>query len=346
MFRKPSPRQQRSERLEARDPRNRTAGAVIGLVTDNNDPEGLGRVKVKFPWLDDGVNSHWARIAQPYAGNDRGSFWLPEIGDEVVAVFDRRDPNHPYLLGGVWNGEDVVPPPGNESGENNHKIWRTRASHQIIFDDTQGAEKITITDGPNERHLVIDVAADTITIAADPGDITFQAPAKSVNVSCVNLEVLVSEDSTWNVDTTLTDSCTERAETIQSADSITVKETWAIETKSALIKPATSSATLKRLSSAVTGDLTSSGTDKKITAQEVSRKSAAETATIGMLKMECSERAAFTTEGAITINGAVTQLTPKDAVLTTGSILTLQGGLINVTAGTAFSALGSLVKIN
>lgn len=283
---------ERLRRPSSPDFRNRPVGAVIGVVTDNRDPAGMGRVKVRFPWLHDEVVSHWARVAQPYAGPGRGAFWLPEIGDEVVAMFDRGDPNHPYILGGVWNGEDAVPPPGNPDGENNHKIWQTRKGHKIVFEDTEGGEKVTITDGPGERHLVIDVAADTITLTADPGDITFRAPEKSVSVHCVNLEVMVSGDSTWRADTTLTDSCTERVETITGADEVKVKETWAIETKSALVRPAASRVEATRLAASVTGDLrTSHGAKKAITAPEISREAGDETATIGQLRLECGEGA-------------------------------------------------------
>jgi phage baseplate assembly protein gpV len=211
-----------------RDFRDRPAGAVIGLVTNNTDPQGMGRVKVRFPWLHDTEESHWARIAQPYAGPGRGTFWLPEVGDEVVVIFDRGDPNHPYVLGGVWNGEDDVPPPGNPDGEDNHKIWRTRSGHQIIFEDTDGSEKITLIDGVSERHLVIDVAADSITLTASPGDITFEAPQNTLTVACKDLQIDAKGSSTWTVGNDFTDTCDVRQETIKAADSIDVETTWTV----------------------------------------------------------------------------------------------------------------------
>lgn len=328
------------------DYRNRPMGAVVGIVTDNKDPDGWGRVKVSFPWNHDDVASHWCRIAQPYAGKGRGSFWLPEVGDEVAVVFDRGDVADGYILGGVWNGQDAVPPPGNSDGANDYKIWRTRQSHQIVFQDTDGGEKITITDGPNERHLVIDVAADTITITADPGDITFEAPQKSVSVNCKTLEVEVSQHSTWNADTTMTDTCTDRTETITGADTVSAGQLWSMQTKTATIKPGTSTATFNRVSAGVSGSLSASGGQKSITANEVSRESAAETATYGSLTVQASSRAAFAGDGPVTINGASTLLNTKDAIVSAGAILTVNGGLLTVSGTTGVSALGNIVKLN
>lgn len=321
-------------------------GAVIGIVTDNNDPEGQGRVKVRFPWLSDETSSHWARIAQPYAGDDRGSFWLPEIDDEVCVIFERGDINHPYVLGGVWNGNDKVPPPGNEAGPNDFKIWRTRNAHQIIFEDTEGAERITITDGPNERHLVIDVAADTITLTADPGDITFEAPQKSVSVNCVTLEINATNNSTWQADTTFTDTSTDRSETIGGPDSVSVKQTWEMSTKQASISAGSSSLSFKRMSASVSGDLQMTGTDKTIKGTQIARKSAPETADFGALQVEGSERAAFASNGDIKIQAGNVLLATKDGSISGGAALTLNGGMITLSAQTAFSAKGELVKIN
>ena len=83
-------------------------GVAVALVTDNKDPDGLGRVKVRYPWHSQSTQSYWARIASPMAGKDRGTVFYPEVGDEVLVVFDREDLRFPYVLGGLWNGKDPI----------------------------------------------------------------------------------------------------------------------------------------------------------------------------------------------------------------------------------------------
>jgi uncharacterized protein involved in type VI secretion and phage assembly len=78
---------------------------VVGIVTNNNDPDGLGRVKVKFPTLGDQLESWWARIASPSAGKDRGLLMMPIANDEVLVAFEHGDPRRPYVIGSLWNGQ-------------------------------------------------------------------------------------------------------------------------------------------------------------------------------------------------------------------------------------------------
>ena len=88
----------------------RIYGVVVGIVTANQgDPDGLGRVKVRFPWLASDAESAWARIATLMAGNKRGSFFLPEVEDEVLVAFEHGDLRYPYILGALWNGKDKPP---------------------------------------------------------------------------------------------------------------------------------------------------------------------------------------------------------------------------------------------
>jgi uncharacterized protein involved in type VI secretion and phage assembly len=84
----------------------RITGVVIGIVTNNQDPDRLGRVKVRFPWLSGGTESHWARVATPMAGNGRGLYFLPEVDDEVLVLFERGDVRFPFVIGALWNGKD------------------------------------------------------------------------------------------------------------------------------------------------------------------------------------------------------------------------------------------------
>lgn len=140
---------------------NKFYGVTIGIVTNNKDPDGLGRVKVKFPWLSQTEESYWARIVTPMAGNDRGIYFLPEIDDEVLVAFEQGDMNVPYILGALWNGKDK-PPVKNDDGKNNQRVIKSRSGHQIILDDTEGEEKIIIQDKTGKNQIVI--SSDSILI--------------------------------------------------------------------------------------------------------------------------------------------------------------------------------------
>jgi phage protein D len=80
---------------------------VIGTVTQNEDPDGLGRVRVKYPALGDDTEGWWARIATPSAGKDRGLLMMPVVGDEVLLAFEHGDVQRPYVIGALWNGKDT-----------------------------------------------------------------------------------------------------------------------------------------------------------------------------------------------------------------------------------------------
>jgi Type VI secretion system/phage-baseplate injector OB domain len=82
---------------------------VIGIVTNNNDPDKMGRVRVKFPALGDNIEGWWARVATLNAGTERGMYMLPQIEDEVVCGFEHGDPRRPFVLGSLFNGKTKIP---------------------------------------------------------------------------------------------------------------------------------------------------------------------------------------------------------------------------------------------
>ena len=155
-------------------------GVVVGIVTNNQDPDGMGRVKVNFPWLSDKDESAWARVVAPMAGKNRGVYFLPEVGDEVLVAFQHGDMGFPYILGALWNGQDQ-PPESNQDGKNNKRTLKSRSGHLIRLDDTDGAEKIEIIDKSEKNAITIDTQTNTITIYAD-GDIAIKSSQGKVQI--------------------------------------------------------------------------------------------------------------------------------------------------------------------
>lgn len=173
--------------VEDRDTDSKINGVVIGIVTNNNDPEDLGRIRVKFPWLSNEDESDWARVASLMAGKERGIFFLPEIDDEVLVVFGHGDINMPYVIGSLWNGKDV-PPETNSDGKNNIRMIKSRSGHVIRIDDTDGKEKIEIVDKTEKNMISIDAKDNKISIISDK-DIELSAPHGKITIDAQDIEI-------------------------------------------------------------------------------------------------------------------------------------------------------------
>jgi uncharacterized protein involved in type VI secretion and phage assembly len=166
----------------------RIEGVLVGIVTNNHDPDGMGRVRVRFPVRESNDDSYWARIATLMAGKERGSFFLPEVGDEVLVAFEQGNAEHPYVIGALWNGQDVPPEP-NSDGKNNIRKIRSRSGHEILFnddaearqekvviktkaghvitlDDASGQEKIEIKDKTGSNAISIDSNQNAIALSS------------------------------------------------------------------------------------------------------------------------------------------------------------------------------------
>jgi uncharacterized protein involved in type VI secretion and phage assembly len=165
----------------------RIFGVVVGLVTNNQDPEGLGRVKVKIPCLSDVDESFWARVAAPMAGKQRGTYFLPEVDDEVLVAFEHGDVRFPYVLGALWNGQDA-PPVTNNDGKNNVRMIKSRSGHVVKLNDEDGKETIEIVDKSQKNSIVIDTAKNTITVTTDK-DITLSASQGTIKLNAQNVEI-------------------------------------------------------------------------------------------------------------------------------------------------------------
>lgn len=160
-------------------------GVVPAVVTNNNDEQGMGRVKVKFPWLDDSVASDWARVAGIGAGAERGMFWLPEVNDEVLVAFEHGDFGRPYVIGSLWNGKDKPPESVNSAvkqGRVETRTLKTRAGHTIRLVDESASQKIEIVDVGGANTITLDTRSKKITIVSQ-GDVEINSTGKtSMNV--------------------------------------------------------------------------------------------------------------------------------------------------------------------
>lgn len=141
---------------------------VPAVVTRNDDTQG--RVKVRFPWMDDQDESDWIAVSGPGAGNDRGLFCIPVAGDQVLIAFSFGQIDKAYVIGSLWSTADKPPSAGNPD----QRTWKSRSGHVIMLDDSDGAERITVIDRSGSNKITIDSASNAITIES-AGDLKIQA---------------------------------------------------------------------------------------------------------------------------------------------------------------------------
>jgi uncharacterized protein involved in type VI secretion and phage assembly len=174
---------------------SRVFGVVVGIVTNIDDPDGLGRVKVKFPWLKEDVESHWSRIMSLMAGNESGCVFRPEVEDEVLVLFEHGDTRCPYVIGALWNGQDAMPSERGSDSDNNIRLIKSRSGHIIKLDDTAGSEKIEIIDKKEKNTIVIDTSSNKISISADT-DIELKASNGKILLDATEIEIKSSGSAT------------------------------------------------------------------------------------------------------------------------------------------------------
>jgi len=190
-------------------------GIVTATVTQNNDPEGIGRVKVKYGWRYSNEESDWIRIMTPMAGNETGIAFFPDIDDEVVVAFQNGDINSPIVLGMLWS-RNIKPPTTNADGENNIRIIKSRSGHKIILDDKNNQEKISIIDKSGNSSLVYDVAQKSITITSEQ-DLSLVAQNGKIILNARELEVNTSQATTVTSGTDLSISASSGRAAIEAS---------------------------------------------------------------------------------------------------------------------------------
>ncbi len=200
-------------------------GVYTAIVTDITDPDGQGRVKVRLPWSPDSDGSAyeaWARLATTMAGHNRGTWFVPDVNDELLIAFEAGDPRRPYVVGALWNGQDAPPETMDGAGNNYRKTIRSRNGVKITLDDTDGQESltmetpggqsITLRDGPGAIELrdsngnSITLGSDGITVTASV-KVTINASTVEVSASMVTVNAGMSRFSgVVQADTVMTNS--------------------------------------------------------------------------------------------------------------------------------------------
>src|ERR1700739_435845 len=179
-------------------------GLFAAAVVDNQDPDGIGRVKVRVP----SVGDIWARIATLMAGNNGGSWFTPDVTDEVLVAFEEGTARQPYVIGALWS--NTSPPPEKMDTNNNKKVVRSRNGVKITLDDqnghenfiveTPGGQKITLKDGPGALEITdsngnsVKLETNGVSVNAS-AKVTINASQVEVNASAVTVNAAMSKFS-------------------------------------------------------------------------------------------------------------------------------------------------------
>ena len=164
-------------------------GLQTGLVTDLEDPAGEHRVKVRLPLVNPAEEGLWMRVATLDAGNERGTFYRPEIGDEVIVGFLHNDPDHPVILGMLHSS--TLPPPLTASNANPEKGYVSREGIKMIFHD---GEKSLTLETPGGKKITLDDNAGTLRAEDEHGN-SIQMEASGITIeSAASLNLKAATD--------------------------------------------------------------------------------------------------------------------------------------------------------
>ena len=207
-------------------------------VTDNEDPNNLGRVRVQFDWqaqLDDGMMTPWLRMAQPYAGGGKGFSFIPEIGEEVMIDFEGGNAERPYVKGTLYNG--VGDPDGkwlpNNNSSNQIKAIRTRNGHTIEIHDEGNDGYIRIYDNEKENYILTFSTDEKLIKLESTGNIELYAKndiimhaGHDINASADNdVFIAAGNDMQRSAENDIREHAgNDRTTTIDHNDSLTVTE--------------------------------------------------------------------------------------------------------------------------
>ncbi|MEV5409797.1 phage baseplate assembly protein V [Thermopolyspora sp. NPDC052614] len=200
---------------------DRWYGVYPALVGDVRDPDGQGRVKVGLPWSPDAGGSAyeaWARVATLMAGDGRGTWFVPEVGDEVLIAFEAGDPRRPYVVGALWNGADRPPERMDGAGRNDVRVIRSRSGHQIRLDDTAGGETLVIRT-PGGQVITMRDSPPSVEVA-DAAGTSVKLEASGVTVTTSAKVAVVASTAEISAGTLTVNAAMSRFSGVVQADTV------------------------------------------------------------------------------------------------------------------------------
>lgn len=141
-------------------------GVTVGKVTNNKDPNNMGRVKVRYPGVSSDAESGWARVVSVGGGTSRGSVWIPEVDDEVLVAFEGGDARRPVVIGGLFGNTSTMPTTDIQDGKVQSRAMTSRLGHVISFLDGTATDKqaieLVLAGNQHSVHLGKDKLTATV----------------------------------------------------------------------------------------------------------------------------------------------------------------------------------------
>jgi uncharacterized protein involved in type VI secretion and phage assembly len=229
-----------ASQLAPSEPLDRWPGIVVGVVTNTEDPNRWGRVRVSFPWLSDADESWWARLVMPGAGPEAGFCAIPEVGDEVAVIFEHGDFDRPVVIGGMWNGKHALPPPVSGAGSGELPLvrsWHSRTGHHISVYDNAGnkVEVITVSG----HTLLLDDANKKVDLKTSGGHkVTMDDQGKRIEITSSGGHKITLDDNSRKLTIQATGDVEVKSGTnmtLQAAANMDIKAGGPINIKGAIV---------------------------------------------------------------------------------------------------------------
>lgn len=161
-------------------------GVTIGIVTATQDPEGLGRVRIKLPLLSDQLQTGWVRVAAIGSGAKRGVMFVPEVNDEVLVVFEHGDINRPYVIGSLWNNAKDTFNGMVDQGTTLERQLASRLGSKVRFIDAQ--------KGDAKSGIVIEMDDGATRIFLGYKEVTIETKNRPLKLSNGRASITLDKD--------------------------------------------------------------------------------------------------------------------------------------------------------